>query len=144
VPPPLPHLGATLPIDTPLSSFPIPVTLIAKNWEAALALHPEREEVRVAVEGIRLGARVMYSGPRRARVSPNLQSALENAEAVTADIKKEVDAGRMAGPFSHPPSANFISSPIGTVPKKGTDEVRRIHHLSHPSGSSVNDNIADS
>ena len=86
----------------------------------------------------------MYSGPRRARVSQNLQSALENAEAVTADIKKEVDAGRMAGPFSHPPSANFISSPIGTVPKKGTDEVRRIHHLSHPSGSSVNDYIADS
>jgi hypothetical protein len=40
------------------------------------------------------------------------------------------------------PSYPFISSPLGLVPKHDGD-FRRIHHLSHPAGRSVNDNIPD-
>ncbi len=54
-----------------------------------------------------------------------------------------MDAGRIAGPFHEPPTAPFIVSHTGTVPKKGTTEVRRIHHLSHPHCGSVNDYIDD-
>ncbi len=99
--------------------------------------------MREALHGIRYGAKIMYSGPPVNRTSNNLKSADDNPAAVSADIKKEVDAGRMAGPFPHPPSDPFSSAPIGTVPKKGTDEVRRIHHLSHPAGESVNDYVDD-
>ena len=56
-------------------------------------------------------------------------------------LQKEITAGRIAGPFTRPPFPDFRSSPIGIVPKKTPDEVRLIHHLSCPSGFSVNDNI---
>lgn len=49
----------------------------------------------------------------------------------------------MAGPFPLPPSTPFSSSPIGTALKNGTDEVRRVHDLSYPTGRSVNDYIDD-
>ena len=38
---------------------------------------------------------------------------------------------------------NFISSPLGVVPKKTPGEFRIIHHLSYLDGSSVNDFIPD-
>ena len=38
---------------------------------------------------------------------------------------------------------NFISSPLGVVPKKTPGKFRIIHHLSYPDGSSVNDFIPD-
>jgi len=47
----------------------------------------------------------------------------------------------MAGPFPTPPTPDFVTSPIGAVPKKGSDETRRIHDLSFPHGISVNDHI---
>jgi len=49
----------------------------------------------------------------------------------------------IVGPFSRPPFDNFISSPLGIVPKKTPGEFRLIHHLSYPDGSSVNDFIPD-
>ena len=56
-------------------------------------------------------------------------------------LQKEITAGRIAGPFTRPPFPDFRSSLIGIVPKKTPNEVRLIHHLSYPSGFSVNDNI---
>ena len=56
---------------------------------------------------------------------------------------KEIEAGRVVGPFKTPPFPNFRISPIGIVPKKVPDELRLIHHLSYPKGSSVNDSIPD-
>ncbi len=77
------------------------------------------------------------------RTSNNLKSADDNPAAVSADIKKKVNAGRMTGPFAQAPSNPFAPSPIGTVPRKGTNEVRRIHHLSHPAGEWVSDYVDD-
>jgi ribonuclease HI len=115
----------------------------ARNWEVLLALHPDREAVRIAIEGIKFGAKILYAGPLKGRTAANLKSADDHREAVSKDIDKEVKAGRIAGPFPCPPATPFVVSPIGTVPKKGTDEVRRIHHLSHPAGQSVNDYVDD-
>ncbi len=97
----------------------------------------------LTLHGIQHGARVLYHGPATGQDSTNLPSALQQSAAVSADLHKEVKAGRMAGPLATPPAAPFKVSPIGTVPKNGTDEHRRIHHLSYPEGDSVNDYIDD-
>ena len=39
------------------------------------------------------------------------------------------------------PLPEFVSSPLGLVPKKAPGEVKLIHHLSHPHGSSIRDGI---
>ena len=44
---------------------------------------------------------------------------------------KEVDLGRVAGPFKEVPFSEYIQSPIGLVPKAGSDQTRLIFHLSY-------------
>ena len=44
---------------------------------------------------------------------------------------KEVQAKRVAGPFEQIPFEHFIQSPIGLIPKAGSDEARLIFHLSY-------------
>ena len=107
------------------------------------ARYPDRNAAQLAVDGIEFGAHIGYTGPRTAgRIRPNLPIDGAAAHAsITADIAKEVKAGRIAGPFPSPPTANCIFSPTGAVPKKSTTEWRRIHHLSDPPGESVNDFI---
>jgi len=51
---------------------------------------------------------------------------------------------RIVGPFPAPPFRNFRTSPLGLVPEKDPNEFLLIHHLSFPTGSSVNDFIPDS
>lgn len=60
---------------------------------------------------------------------------------VRQKISKEVQAGRVVGPFASLPLPNLQVSPLGLVPKKVPGEFRLIHHLSFPEGSSVNDRI---
>ena len=54
---------------------------------------------------------------------------------------KELEASRIVGPFLIPPFLVFRTSPLGISPKKTPLEFRLIHHLSYPSGASVNDFI---
>ena len=56
-------------------------------------------------------------------------------------IKKEIDAGRVAGPFKFRPIPTLRISPLGLVPKGKDGQFRVIHHLSYPENSSVNDFI---
>lgn len=91
--------------------------------------------------GFRFGFSIPFFGERSSYESPNLKSALDNPYVVRAKLGKELDAGRIVGPFTHPPFQNFRSSPLGVVPKKTPSEFRLIHHLSYPSGASVNDFI---
>ena len=44
---------------------------------------------------------------------------------------KEVKNNRVAGPFEKIPFENYIQSPIGLVPKRGSDQTRLIFHLSY-------------
>jgi len=67
---------------------------------------------------------------------------MQNPSALDAKISKELDAHRLAGPFSSPPFPVFRISPLGFVPKKVEGEFRLIHHLSFPNGSSLNDGIS--
>ena len=63
---------------------------------------------------------------------------------IEQEIESEIQAGRMVGPFSTPPFPNFVVNPIFAVPKNNDPDChtfRRIDHLSHPKGHSVNDHI---
>ena len=67
---------------------------------------------------------------------------MQNPAAVNAKLSTELNAHRLAGPFSSPPFPVFRVSPLGLVPKKVEGEFRLIHHLSYPRGSSLNDGIS--
>ena len=95
------------------------------------------------VDGFRHGFRIYFIGDLSPFESPNLQSALQSPEVVLTKLTKEIDAGRIVGPFNTTPFPVFRTSPIGLVPKKTPNDFRLIHHLSYPKGSSVNDSIPD-
>ena len=93
--------------------------------------------------GFMRGFPLHYEGTRFSCQSNNLLSAIQNPTAVDAKLAKELDAHRLAGPFSSPPFPVFRVSPLGLVPKKVEGEFRLIHHLSFPRGSSLNDGNFD-
>lgn len=93
------------------------------------------------IDGFSKGFRIGFVGESTPRFSSNLQSAQEQPGVLSSKLEKEWSAGRIAGPFASPPFSNFVSSPLGVVPKKNPGEFRIIHHLSYPEGLSVNDFI---
>ena len=98
---------------------------------------------RYLVHGFRYGSRIQFIGNCAPFEYPNLKSALQNPDLVMSKLQKEIDTGRIVGPFTNAPFPDLRSSSIGIVPKKTPNEVRLIQHLSYPSGFSVNDNIPD-
>lgn len=76
-------------------------------------------------------------GPRLGSFSRNLVSANEHKDQLEEKINKEVDAGRVMGPFSNPPLPNMHISPIGLVPKS-SGGWRMITHLSYPPSLGIN------
>lgn len=79
-------------------------------------------------------------GPRVPTNCRNLVSAEQQKGELAQKISKEIEAGRIAGPFDSRPLHNLRLSPIGLVKKKPTGW-RMIHHLSFPLGHSVNSYI---
>ena len=55
------------------------------------------------VKGFREGFSVDFRAVIPGQCKKNLPSALEHTEVVTTKIDKELAAGRIAGPFKHPP-----------------------------------------
>lgn len=82
--------------------------------------YPRREAARFLADGFAHGFRIPCSGP----VTPsprhqNLKSTRQFPQVVSAKLAKEVELGRMAGPFEHPPVSSLHVSPLGVAPKKG-------------------------
>lgn len=87
---------------------------------------------------IRFGVRIGYTGPKQRILSCNLPTANNAPEILTQDLEKQITYNRVTRLTTNP--AAFISSPLGLEPKLDGGW-RRIHHLSHPRGSSVNCHI---
>ena len=100
--------------------------------------HPTVEFLRC---GFTEGFSIHFNGDLTEIVSKNLLSAIQQPAVVEAKLSKEIDAGRIAGPFQTPPFPKFRVSPLGVVPKKVPGEFRLTNHLSYPKGLSVNDGI---
>lgn len=88
------------------------------------------------------GFRLQYTGPRFSVWSNNLVSASQLREHTINKLKKEIDEGRILGPFTYKPISTLRISPIGLVPKSD-GSFRLITHLSFPKGNSINDFIDD-
>ena len=119
------------------------------NWALRLAAtrYPHPAAAETLVKCLRLGVDLGFRGTRSStQVGPNLQSALEHADAIDSNIISELDLGRRKGPFEQVPFSYFYSNPLGVVFKKGKSKPRVIHHLSWPrtaANSSVNASILD-
>ena len=121
----------------PVPSSPIDATLL----QYELLHHPNRNFVNSLINTLKFGARIGYSGPQKARVSCNLISASQHPEVVSSNLSKEIQKGRVAGPFLSSPLKGLQCHPVGVVPKKHSSEWRTIYHLSYPEGDSINDHI---
>ncbi|XP_071980513.1 uncharacterized protein [Engystomops pustulosus] len=117
-----------------------PVKLL--EMEPYLSRYPELEKATLLRGGFGEGFRI--PAPRHAVpfTTRNLKSAYQYPGVVRKKLSKEVELGRMAGPFADIPIAGLIVSPLGVVPKKEANKFRLIHHLSYPKGLSVNDGIS--
>jgi Reverse transcriptase (RNA-dependent DNA polymerase) len=119
---------------TPLQHSPSPLHLLA--WERMLVNYPG--DLPQLISGIlRNGTQLGYKGPAQFILSKNLISADLDDHTIQDKLAADLKAGRVVVASPSPP---YICSPLGLVPKhdKGW---RRIHHLSHPPGRSVNDHI---
>ncbi|XP_062604845.1 uncharacterized protein LOC134266643 [Saccostrea cucullata] len=72
------------------------------------------------------------------KISRNHKSALDHPVVIDQFISVGKEKSRIAGPFKEPPFLNFISSPLGVVPKSEPNKYRVIHDLSFPKFDSVN------
>ena len=68
--------------------------------------------------GFRFGFRINLIGEITSFEAPNLKSALQNPEILFSKLSKELDLGRIEGPFDTAPFPVFRTSPVGIVPKK--------------------------
>ena len=94
------------------------------------------------VSGFRQGFPIGCTGFVPGDAAINLPSCEEAPHVVDAYIARELQAGRLSGPFSASCPAVQKISPLGLIPKKTPGQYRVIHHLSFPWGASVNDHIS--
>ena len=102
--------------------------------------YPNLEDARILAQGFQQGFTIEYTGNRGAFEARNLKSAYDHQSSLLEKLYKEVDLGRIVGPFEKPPFENLHVSPVGLVPKSDGGW-RLITHLSFPEGASINDGI---
>lgn len=107
-----------------------------------LAGYPQHK-VDYLVSGFKFGFNLGFEGSRIGQNCQNSKSARLHPEVVTQKLQKELDLGRIAGPFTEKPFTNLHLNPLGLVPKKDGD-FRLIHNLSYAdsdASSSINEGI---
>ncbi|XP_077113745.1 uncharacterized protein LOC143816266 isoform X2 [Ranitomeya variabilis] len=149
--------ASTVPVDTNTTAPPAVVDTLQRDVRAKhlhgitpvnvtamgpwLSLYPNKEAAQQLDLGFKFGFFIPFNFSRETKSANNLKSAREFPEILRKKVQKEVELGRMAGPFTSMPFSNFRISPLGIVPKKEPGKYRLIHHLSYPKGDSVNDAI---
>ncbi len=123
--------------NPPLTNSTLPVK--PRTWADLLARYPGSLQIHLLMV-LRFGEELGYEGPDAFMLSYNLASALEDLTIIEKKLQEELASGR--GTPVHQPSRPFIFSLLGLVPKHDRGW-RRIHHLLHPHGESVNDYIPD-
>lgn len=116
------------------------------RWRYWLVETGQDDSVEALLRGITRGVDVEFVGDRGLkRWGKNLRlSDPTHEDKISAVIAADVAAGKKAGPFDEPPCPNFVVSPIGAVPKKFSEKIRVIHHLSFPfHGASINADTVD-
>lgn len=134
------HAGPEKRAMLPTTNF-LPTPVRVKKLEVLLYGYDDHLK-KFLIDGFSVGFSLHSNlSEMGSRSIKNHKSALEHLDIVDEKIKKEMDKGRVKGPFDSHPFENFICSPIGLVPKKELGQFRLIHDLSYPKGASVNSNI---
>ena len=131
------------PVPGPLGSLAdqqVHTPLRPSEFERELRNHPDKAWVTWLLNSILYGVSIGFNGPHTPYTARNLPSALQHPEVVSSELQKEVEAGRVLGPFAERPLPNLRTSGLGAAPKKN-GKWRVILHLSAPHGTSVNDVI---
>ena len=95
------------------------------------------------VSGFKFGFHInSFNRTNMVSCKANLKSASSLPKIIDDKIGKEVDLGRISGPFDSSPFSQYIVSPLGLREKKAPGEYRVIHDLSFPyDDTSVNSSI---
>jgi len=129
-------------------SYPIPAgQLKYKGWKKLIKEYPDNS-VTEAILGIcQFGARIGFEGVSLSiTIHPNLSSAFEYPDVVTAEIEAEVKKNRLRKYCSYNTLPGyFIASPLVGLTDKSDGTKRRIHHLSYPpnDANSINSGIPE-
>ena len=116
-----------------LGKSPIKIPALSR-WASS---YPRADIGRELILGFSNGFRIHYQGPRVSTFAKNLKSTVSHEAETRVKINKEVELGRISGPFTTLPISTLHISPIGLVPKKnGT--WRLITNLSYPLEGSIN------
>jgi hypothetical protein len=116
---------------------PIVTPFVADAWSKALCASNLFDNFQDVPYGIRNGFNMgVLSIPSKTYTPPNHSSAISHPRAVASHIHKELSLGRYTGPFSQSKLEQLIgpfrTSPLGVVPKSGTNEFRLVQDLSYP------------
>ena len=98
----------------------------------------QSEEAEFLVEGFREGFKIPARAFECNAYRGNHPSVLKHADIVDEMLQREINLGRVCGPFLYPPFDNFHLSPLAIIPKQESGKYRLIHNLSFPEGLSVN------
>ena len=96
-----------------------------------LSNYPSRDVADKLFEGFKYGFKLQYTGPRVSVVCKNLLSAYQHSAQLLEKVNKEVQLGRIGGPYREPPISNSRLNAVGLV-EKSDSSWRLITHLSHP------------
>ena len=129
-------------LPTSLSHIRSP--LVPSEWQRGLANHPDSAFTAYILQGIIEGFRIGFNRAHSLRPSKkNMSSARANPQVVMKYIEEEVQAGRLLQ-VPNAAGLQIQTSSFGVIPKRHQPgKWRLIVDLSSPTGSSVNDGVAE-
>ena len=112
--------------------LPVPSKLNTDLWRYLLRVYPDN----IVCEFLEFGWPVGYTRDTLPVFDLRTHRGASNfPDAVQQYLDREVDLGRVAGPFVSPPFTDGFVSPLNTVEKRDSVERRVIVDLSWPCGS---------
>lgn len=123
--------------SAPKLPYKIRTPLSSSSWSDALLKTGLSSEFPDIISGLQHGFKTgVSSSITTTYIPPNHWSALDNPDAVSSHISKELALHRYSGPFSPSELESLIGpfrcAPLGVVPKPNSSKLRIIQDLSFP------------
>ena len=123
--------------------LPLPTPINVQALESCLQGYDPQLK-NFLVEGFREGFDIGHDSAVTNTMPPNSESINRSQKDAAKKLQKEIQFGRIAGPFDKPPFPIFHISPLALREKKTPGEYRLLHNLSHPyDTTSINGQIPD-
>ena len=110
--------------------------LVAERWKFWLSGHPDHVYAQTLDQAITRGVRIGYRGPHLLAINEAHETARMAPDIISSDIQIQLQHRRLRR-LAIKPTDHYIASPLGLVPKPN-GKYRRIHDLSFPKGTLVN------